>query len=393
MTNAEYSKLLGMIPDDYENDTHVFWRYDYGTCGCGKNHFEHDHIDCNIWKKSGIKIESPAINELEFAAKEHSQAPIAKLQKDFLKALSKPVIQFETDVLTALGLPDINKIRSSLAGDDVTDTDGTWEFTPTRERSYERMVDVLQEKIVGDRKPGNIEKTFKDTAVSKIIVDPDAEPVIPDEGLLKSIFGEYEWAAFGVGLQLTWKQIIGNLPPGMTANDIRKLIPQLTNQYFNAAMEVGANRIKTEMAIRHRTLVRKALEEMARAGRNPMDIAKYLHRTTGEGELWYWARIARSESALMVNWAYHIQAQAAGCKYTEWKAGFDACNICSALDGGVWELGRSPSPVESSHPHCLCLLVPYYVSPGTIQDPWERENPYDKPYTPEEIENVFGLKP
>jgi len=41
--------------------------------------------------------------------------------------------------------------------------------------------------------------------------------------------------------------------------------------------------------------------------------------------------------------------------------------------------------------NCLCVRMPLYVTERPIMRAWERETPYERPYTPDEILNFQNL--
>jgi hypothetical protein len=131
------------------------------------------------------------------------------------------------------------------------------------------------------------------------------------------------------------------------------------------------------------------LKRMSKNGKGPIAAGRALHDAVGEGNLWYWMRITRSESALAINAGFNYTQEKYQVPYVRWNAGPGACEICQYFGRSgmnTWPQGSAPEPVTNSHCFCLCHLDSVYVilDGQTPRPAWGRETPYDQPYTARE---------
>jgi len=359
----------GLIPPEAESA-----RF-YQMCGCGSG----------IWEK-GVKVDSPSLIELRLASLQHPWMDMRKLQKEFFETMAKEVTEFESDLLKALKLPGIEQVREDAAGEEVVDN-RKFKFTPTMRQAHKRILKELMWDLIGDNEIEEQQgKCFPWVNMRGMQVIIKQANVGAD--LKNSIFGFFMRSSLGVGLDHVWQQIVQNLPDGITEGDLdrNRVLPQFENQVFLAVVSNGADRVKHQLSQKYYHEIRDGLGQMALGEKTVIEAARYIHKQAGEGSLWHWMRVARSESVLAINAAFDEQSKAAGIRYEQWRtAASGACMICLGFEGRVWELSQGPQPVMDSHPNCRCLRVPLYNTSKPVQPRWTRETPYERPYTREEL--------
>jgi len=302
--------------------------------------------------------EPASLHELELAAKPHRWKEFRKLQKDFFNVFMDKVEYYETEILKILGLPSLNTVRDSFK-----QTSDSWDYTA------EQIEDV--EELMG-------EWTTSLTGNSSFDTD--------------SVYNYYQLTAFSIGLSRAYNSIRQRAETEyldyIAANQV---IGAMDNPYLQAIVTDGGKRIKDALGKKWWDKVLPQLQRMAREGRSPIEVARWMHRNAMfEGQAWYWLRLARTESVLALNAAFDAQCRKLGVQYEEWSAGGNACYICSAFDGKIWRIREGPLPAADTHPHCLCVRVPLFtVNNSPIQDTWTRESPYIQPYSVDEVDNLI----
>jgi len=332
----------GLKPPEAEADTYF--------CTCGHNHLK------------GVS-HSPSLTEMALAAKPHRLPEMRKEQKATFVSMMDRVTKAETDLLRALGLPDIDDVRkASIVGEGIHK--GSFELTGSKEKAVARIFDEWTASVVGDWG-------------KKKEVSPDDVPILEMHAL----------RAYVIGAKYTEDLIKEYMPEDMDAGIITGIFPDPEERYLNGMLRVAGNRIKSEMSRKHLDKIIPVLRQAARDGTWPIDIGMALHSLIGEGEAWWWLRIARSECVLANNAAFNAMADANGIQYEQWSAAPNACDVCSYLNGRVWRRGEGPEPVSSTHPHCCCARIPRYNAAGRIERQFTRD-PYEKPYSRDEREKM-----
>lgn len=286
------------------------------------------------YKHYGIKVESPSALEVELAMRKHRWNEMQKLQEDFFSTTGKIIVGAEIDALKIFGLPDIDQIRRSLEPDFEDPKLDNVSFTANQFVAHKRVVSEVQEALIGD---------------DKIVTKKEANP----EQL--SVFDHMLLTAFGISTGRTLGQLKKVLPPDFDVDEFDRtaVLPQIRNNYLRGVIDHSGDRIKTELGQKHIVKLKNVLNKMAREGKSPYQMGRLLHKLTGEGELWYWLRLTRSEAILAVNAGFNAQTKASGAEFEEWSAAGNACPICQAFHGRMWKIGDGPEPVESTHPHCV----------------------------------------
>lgn len=318
---------------------------------------DHEALSCYLCGHEHHGHKGPTQTEIELAARKHRWKDMQQLQARYFKDLAARVTEYETDILEMLELPDIETVRRAAQGANVSEG-GSFSWTDTKKEKYFRVLNLWFEDVTG-------EKYQKDATESGIL------QTYSEESLL-------------IGLNHTLREIRRNYP--FDPADLFVARPEQYSEYLRAMNQDALKRVKTKFAQLHRKEVVALLEKMAGNGEWPIRVGKELHKTIGEGHLWYWNRIARSESVLALNVAYNVQSNTNGVNYDKWSAAPGACPICTAFTGNVWRRGEGPEPVSSTHPHCGCTRIPLFEWAGNVREPWTRETPYDNPYTTEELD-------
>lgn len=330
---------------------------DGDMCGCSHGHF---------WSKV------PPVNELLFSAHEHRNPKMEALHRRFFKALMERTSFYEARILAELGLPDINAVRRAIIAGEMPETGEPWHYQDTM---------ALRIKAI-------IKEWLED------LLSPDyaqIKGISQDVLRIKWIIIRFMLEAFGIEADDQY-DAIDALDEGTI---VSLVMPDPNKEYFKAMLRDAGSRITTEMALSKMDKVRDALIDMSLKGKWPIEVGRKLHDLIGEGNAWYWLRIARSEATLAANAAFDQMTAANATNYEEWDAGPGCCIICAWLDGKVWRTGEGPEPVSDTHPHCMCARIATYGRgghSGELQPRWTRESPYKgdggKPWTKEELDRM-----
>lgn len=326
MDLREQSLMQGLIvPDHAVHDP---------FCGCGYKYPE-SYVD--LFKKT----ESPALFELDLARRPHRWKEVRDLTASFLKSIFKEVTEFEIALLDALGLPEIDKVRLETGGR-RQETGGGKEVGIDD--------DVLRRILEG---------FFEPLCGRGADISIDNMP----------IYQYHTLEGFSIGLNKTRGQVEKELPDSVELPP--PLNPTLENEYLAKLTADGLKRIKTKIGREYKKRILEILKEGAEQGLNPLRIASQLHREVGEGQMWYWNRLARSEIALALDSAFVAEAKNDGVPYERWSTSANPCAICAAYDGKIWKVGEGPRVVYDTHPHCLCVKYVYIQKPQTIQSSFD----------------------
>jgi len=340
------------------------------ACGCGQDHSKLGH---SHWDEMSIgpligKVDAPSITELELSARPHRWASMRKLQSDFFKNSIQLVTDAEENILEVLDLPDIDRIRRAELLNDTTEEGKNWDYTYDMKVKYRKAIEEWQFRFLGD------------PVLQK---QPDVDY---EDSQKQAVYTFHMLSAVGVGAKNYSRIFKKNLPSGIDPAliDNIQILPTLDNPYLQALHRNGLLRVKRKYATKYYDWAHLQLERMAYTGTNPVQVGRWIHKNVGEGQGWYWNRITRSESALAINVVYDQMARQANVLYDMWSASPNACPICGMFDGNMWKQSEAPQPVSDSHPHCLCVLIPQWVDNGReIRPRWDRESPYDRPYSGE----------
>jgi len=275
-------------------------------------------------------------HEMVFASKKHQWPDADKLMVDLFVEFAKYITKYEKEMLLALGLPDIKKIR---AGEDV---EGKYVVPDNAQRQLQEIMREWLGKIYSERS--------------------------------SELFNKYMVKQFNVGR----KHFVEKMREGKS--------PDYEDEYLYQVVQNGGKRISAELSLKHINEIMAHIQEMAISGKNPMQIGRWLHQATGEGRSWWWNRIARSESSLALDAAFESSMEKYQIPFEEWVCESSACLICSQFCGGVWQRGEGPEVVSDTHPNCLCLRIPRLIYEDKTREPWTRPSPYDMPYTPIELD-------
>ncbi len=327
----------------------------------------------DLHKHTTEKVARPSPHELELASRQDRSPKRRRLMAEFFREVATQVTQFEKDALKIFGLPDIDKVRAAAVTGDIPDDEKPWAFPDGVLADYKRRVVELGIDLLGD-----------DLYEKAKALDEYAgiEGIVPYQ----------EFNAFAIGIDETYEQLLRKVDPGsLDESRLRRERARATkvNPYYKAVVSDGAKRVKTRLALSYMDDVITALKRMAKDGKGPIAAGHALHNEVGEGALWYWMRITRSESALAINAGFNYTQQKYGVPYERWSAGPGACEICQYFGragSNIWPTGTGPQPIVDTHPHCLCHKDSVYVilDGQTPQPAWGRTTPYDQPYTERE---------
>lgn len=328
------------------------------------------------WHYHG-KQDRPSLIELDLSAKLHRWPEMRKGQKDFFNDLYTHCTEAEKDMLKILKLPPIDTVRRAYLNDTQGESGKPFVFTDEMRAGLE-VVQYDWLKAIAGRYA--TVKTMAD------ISDKQAESEISSLEFFAKV-------AYAIALKYVYKWIIGVLPDDWTEDMITTLFPDSNEYYLGYMLREAGSRIKTELALKKFPQLFLKLIEMGRENAYPIDVGVALHKMIGEGQAWYWLRIARSEATLAANAAFNGMARVNNIPYEQWSAATTACTICASLHGHTWKVGDGPEPVTDTHPHCGCARIPLFEAGGQVEPPWSRPSPYDVPYTKPEIEALPPRRP
>jgi SPP1 gp7 family putative phage head morphogenesis protein len=104
--------------------------------------------------------------------------------------------------------------------------------------------------------------------------------------------------------------------------------------------------------------IRTILEDGAKAGESPFEVAETLGDRFDKYSSYEFERLARTEMSAAANQGQQDEYAAEGITDYEWAVSGLACAICSAFAGQVFKVGSGPVPPGDSHPQCLCSTKP-----------------------------------
>lgn len=321
------------------------------ACGCGYDHSQD-------WAVFGIKLDSPSLYELDLARRSHRWPEVNKIMASFFQAFAQEVTIAEGKILKAAGLPKLNTVRDSLEDDKAQQIQDqrTWtsrfaemfvskQIDPEIERQLDLIFDIWIQNLIGSG------------------VLPDSLEDLP-------VYHYHTLNSFAIGLQKALGDIQEELDDALLAP------ANYSNAYLAKLTNDGMTRITTKLFDHYRGLVTAILSEGVAAGDNPLQIAREIHQRVGEGQLWYWNRLARSESAIALDAAFVSEARENGVEHEQWSTASNPCPICAPLDGLIWRTGEGPRVVYDTHPHCLCTKYAYFGEPDKVQPAAAQSLPY-----------------
>lgn len=316
----------------------------------------------------------PSLTELALAAKPHRWPDMRREQKALFDACAHELTAAETDILKLLELPDIDTVRRAAITGEKPGA-GKFELTRAKEQGLARIIQEWTERLIGT------EMADKNTA--GLILRKDGDHLSAELPL----YQHHALIAYLISAKHAKDDILRHLPKEIDPSLIAMILPDPDERYFKGMVEVGGTRIKAELSRKHLDKVLPGIRQMARDGFWPIDVGLFLHQWIGEGDAWWWLRIARSECILAGNAGFNAMCDANGLRYEKWSSAPNACDICHYLHGRVWRRGEGPEPVSSTHPHCCCSRIALYEAAGRIEEKWTRD-PYAAPYSREEIERM-----
>ena len=328
----------------------------------------------------GCKADTPNQHEFELARKPHRWARFRKIQAGFFGSLMANVQEYESDILRILNLPDISTTRKAVL------------LMPVNDIGY--LDKQAFQEYCGYKQTEFSFSTTQRNELEEIFEEWEADLIDNSEG--KAVLHFHQLGAFGLGLDQTFQMAQNSAPAGMEQMLASgRLPPSIENAYLKMVIKDGAKRIRKRLQTKYKPELISYLKRMARVaaseGIYPVDIARAIHASVGEGQAWYWLRLARSEMGLAVNSAFDAQGEALGIQYEEWSTAANPCEICVSLDGMVWKFREGPQPVSDTHPNCMCLRLPLWGTNKPVMKPWNRESPYSMSWSAEEIGNIQQL--
>ncbi|NRA48229.1 MAG: hypothetical protein HRU12_03785 [Phaeodactylibacter sp.] len=133
-----------------------------------------------------------------------------------------------------------------------------------------------------------------------------------------------------------------------------------TSTYLSQILTQGLATISSKITINHKAQAFKIISEGVRDSKGWMTIARELHKSIGQGALWHWTRLTRTEIGFAYHSAARDRAENAGMQYEKLSISRTACPICKAAEG-YYLLGQGPRiPL---HPNCRCVWLHYYDLP------------------------------
>lgn len=331
---------------NYVNSLTIGFRVpeDAHGCGCGCGDYPESKQYSAVLEKS----ESPSLVELNLARHPHRWREVREIMRSFLTSIIKEVTVFEETLLDALGLPDIDTVRVFVIESD-------------------KKQPPQSPFIKGEVKSVNFDIS---EAEIKRILAVFSEALVGTEGRVTvndmPIIAFHQQSAFAVGLTKTREAITELLGDTFTLPDA--VLPDWNNLYLNRIRKESLKRVRAKIGKEYLKEIKEILQQGAEQGLNPLRIGSMLHKRIGEGQAWYWNRMARSETAIALDAAFVAEANQDGVPYEQWSTGANPCPICAALDGKIWRVGEGPRVVYDTHPHCLCVKYPYIANTNAVQE-------------------------
>lgn len=107
------------------------------------------------------------------------------------------------------------------------------------------------------------------------------------------------------------------------------------------------------------------------------EIASGLNSKYGQGDLWRWQRLIRTEMAQATNRAIMEQYNSEEVPFIRWDAAHGHCPICGAIQDstGIWadkgtrgyyKFDSAPNIWDNTHPNCRCLQNPIFDPPREV---------------------------
>ena len=364
----KYSYLQGIIPPEHES------KKLYQYCSCS---------DC----------QSYSMVEMKLAGRDHRFSKMEETQVNMFSDLSELVTGYEENILKLLNLPSIDEVRADQSGEEIAPKWSNEKFKINRKQvaGLNRIFSEWQFELIGDRKVEAVKELIVPVRNKIIQVNKKSFSAI---GLGSPIWTFWVYASYSVGTEEANRLVKRELRKlGRSEEEINRIITQLAPQASNLALQKmitdGTKRIKNRKASDLK-IIKSALVDMMENGKSPIVAARKINKQIGEKSLWRELRIARSDPILAMNAAFKEQFKSAGVNYVQWKAlgGSKTCAICHSLNQAIWRANQShPSPVESTHPNCYCILQPLYITTSPIQSNWQNRDPYSNPYSQNEIDN------
>jgi SPP1 gp7 family putative phage head morphogenesis protein len=311
----------------------------------------------------GAKQRDPRSIDLRLAARAHRIEKLDRVQKSFFRNAFDALLTLETRLLALFGLPRLQRIIETLGT-----PEGELPVAPpvratiTQWDRFGDLFDAFLEKLVGTA------ETNRRTLLRRFKAVREGEALYP-----KAIR-----QAYLIGAEHVIEDIRQRYGPMFGEDFEERYQDFFGHPSFQRLKQDGLERVVDYAIKQHRQAALDILSEGVYRGLHPLAVARDLHKSLG-GQAWKWQRLARSETALAVNAGTLDGVRAEGLGYVRWSAAAGACERCGPLDGQVWSIRDShPEPVASTHPNCLCLLVPEARLGPTdlVQRPWMFPDPY-----------------
>ncbi len=296
----------------------------------------------------------------------HRWPGLNKILDKYAGILVKLCSDYQGEIFKALGIPSSEKIRQSLMDHD-NEPGSAFTWTPDKDRKYRDLIASWELEVLG------VNLSRKGVSLRE-----------------RGVFVNLLDSVTDLALAQILREALADAPDWVDAEELERTRLRLAERGAEVLLtEVtrhGGERIKTRFAQKYMSEIRAVLSEWAVTGRGVMDVGRELWAVIGEGTSWYWNMVARSEGILAVNAGWDASVKAYGIPYERWVATEGCCEVCSMLDGEEWVAGEGPDPCSDTHPNCLCAKVPVWVGEENPRDKWDRESPYDMPWTDDEIE-------
>jgi hypothetical protein len=99
------------------------------------------------------------------------------------------------------------------------------------------------------------------------------------------------------------------------------------------------------------------------------NIAYNLARQIGEGKVWHWSRLVRSEMTRGIAETKRQRYKEQGVDYVKYSATYKRCPICdgyASYNDGYYKRSSSPMPGADTHPNCTCDIIAIYNLPSGV---------------------------
>lgn len=243
-----------------------------------------------------------------------------------------------------------------------------------------KMIHVAEKKLT----PGEVDRLMTQAALT---IDPillsqimqrigalqlelwpeDANPeTVADNTLLRGKFPEYLTETYKNGL----KEGFNRVSSAATTEVQFQTVFNPNSIFANKMYMEGYKYVTAKITKDFMPEVLKVMMKGITAGDSWTEISTNLYKETGNGYLWQWQRLVRTEMSRAFDLSFQEEFKDYGVEYVRWSAAIGACPICTEIarkNQGYYPVDDRPHIPEDTHPNCRCDLQPVYDLPVGVK--------------------------